>query len=106
VSLVKVGTGTILLEVIGIDERGRGAIRRVVEGMAVTVRDPEREGPCLSAETGSQSQSTGVPIPFAAVGAKIPFEFVFSAAASTPIGFTNTTTNSPTYGFHLRLEAL
>ena len=57
-------------------------------------------------ETGPQSQGFSAPVPFAAVGAKIPFEIVFSAAAGTPIGFTNTTTNSPTYGFHLRLEAL
>jgi hypothetical protein len=57
-------------------------------------------------ETGPQSQSIGVPIPVSAVGAKVPFEFVFSAAAGTAISFTNTTTNSPTYGFHLRLEAL
>jgi hypothetical protein len=57
-------------------------------------------------ETGPQSQITGAPVSFAAVGAKIPFEFVFSAVANSPISFTNTTTNSPTYGFHLRLEAL
>jgi hypothetical protein len=57
-------------------------------------------------ETGPQSQSIGAPIPLNTVGAKIPFEFVFSAAAGMPISFTNTTTNSPSYGFHLRLEAL
>ena len=57
-------------------------------------------------ETGPQSQSIGAPIALDTVGAKIPFEFVFSAAAGKPISFTNTTTNSPSYGFHLRLEAL
>jgi hypothetical protein len=57
-------------------------------------------------ETGPQSQSIGAPVALDTVGAKIPFEFVINAAAGTAISFTNSTTNSATYGFHLRLEAL
>ena len=57
-------------------------------------------------ETGPQSQTTGAPVALDTVGAKTAFEFVFNAASGTPISITTTTANGPTYGLHLRLEAL
>ena len=57
-------------------------------------------------ETGAQVQCTGAPVPFATVGARLPFQLVFYAQAGTPIRFVVATASSATYGFHLRLEAL
>ncbi len=57
-------------------------------------------------ETGAQTQDTGNPIPFAIVGSKLPFQFIFHSELGKTVSYTVSTSSSATYGFHLRLEAL
>jgi hypothetical protein len=57
-------------------------------------------------EVGNQTQTNGEPIPFALVGAKLPFSFVFYSEQSKPITISTVTTGGPAYTIHLRLEAL
>jgi hypothetical protein len=57
-------------------------------------------------ESGLQAQGTS-PQPFAAVGERIPFSFVFYSTANQPITISTVASGgSPVYGFHLRLEQM
>ncbi len=56
--------------------------------------------------SGPNSQDTGTPIPFATVGAKLPFSFILQSTPSRPINISVITTNTPIYLISGIIEAL
>ena len=56
--------------------------------------------------SGQNSQDTGAPLSFSAVGAKLPISFILQAVPGTHINLTVNTTNTPVYTINIDLEAL
>lgn len=56
--------------------------------------------------SGANSQDTGPPIPFANVGAKLPFSFILQSTPSQQINLSVITTNTPVYLISGTIEAL
>jgi hypothetical protein len=56
--------------------------------------------------SGANSQDTGTPLSFSAVGTKLPFSFILQGTPSQPINITVNTANSPQYTIFATLEAL
>jgi len=89
---------------------GAGGMYRLTGYMTSTVAAPGstmRFVVSYADETGSKSQSTGLPTAFQSAGDFIPFSFVFYCVPNTPIAITTVAAGgTPTYTVHLRLEAL
>jgi hypothetical protein len=56
--------------------------------------------------SGANSQDTGTPIPFGAIGSKLPFSFILQSTPAQQINLSVVTTNTPVYLLSGTIEAL